>query len=85
MYTGPRTLGPSEECLTEGETWKQKNADNGLIRYRQIGSMDYMEKNIIMTIYPNKQNAINPINSIKNLNFCMILSDDNGPQLRAVD
>ena len=48
MYTGPRTLGPSEECLTEGETWKQKNADNGLIRYRQNwinGSMDQWIKN----------------------------------------
>jgi len=38
-----------------------------------------------MMEYPNKQNTINPMNSIKNLNFCMILSVDDGPQLRAVD
>ena len=80
MYTGPRTLGPSEECLTEGETWKQKNADTGLNPYRQIGSMDQWingsmdqkPKIIDAKNHPKIQHAINPINSNKIVIFFMI-------------
>ena len=73
MYTGPRTLGPSEECLTEGETWKQKNADMGPNPYRQIGSMDQKPKMMDAKNHPKMQHAINPMNSNKIVIFFMII------------